>query len=135
MIRLKSAMTEPTAISRIDRRSLFRASSVGLAVALLTQLDRSEETWEGVLYPKRISPANEKFSWYEPVVARIPRLRHVRGSRWPLISWGGFSTEPQAPSYYQELLARGLAQPIRLDPGMIDTTPAGPSLRTSSATP
>jgi hypothetical protein len=51
----------------------------------------------------------------------VPRLRHSRGSRWPLITWEGFSFEPQPPEYYRQLLDRGLAQHIRLDPSMIET--------------
>jgi hypothetical protein len=62
-----------------------------------------------------------KFSWYEAVLEKVPRLRHDRGSRWPLITWEGFSMEPQAPEYYRQLLDRGLAQHIRLDPTLIDT--------------
>jgi hypothetical protein len=38
-----------------------------------------------------------------------------------MITWEGFSTEPQRPEYYRELLARGLAQHIRMDVNMIET--------------
>ena len=75
----------------------------------------------GVLYPKRIETPAGKFSWYEAVVKNIPPLKHARGSRWPLIAWENFSTEPQKPEFYQALLARGLAEHIRLEPKQIDT--------------
>jgi hypothetical protein len=62
-----------------------------------------------------------KFSWFEAVLERVRPLKHERGSRWPLITWEGFSFAPQEPKFYQQLLERGLAQHIRLDPGMIET--------------
>jgi hypothetical protein len=95
---------------------------LGLAAALLLpRAGKAEEQRGGVLYPKRIPAESGKFSWYDAVLEKIPRLKHDRGSRWPLITWEGFSTEPQEPKFYQHLLQRGLAQHIRLDPKMIDT--------------
>src|SRR5512144_1675039 len=70
--------------------------------------------------PLRPPPA-EKFSWHQAVIEKVPPLRHQRGSRWPLITWEGFSLEPEAPAYYRQLLERGLAQHIRLDPALIET--------------
>lgn len=105
----------------VDRREFCRVLVAGLAATSLTRPGRGEEQRGGVLYPKRIPPESGKFSWYEAVLEKIPRLRHDRGSRWPLITWEGFSTEPQEPKFYRQLLERGLAQHIRLDPKMIDT--------------
>jgi hypothetical protein len=105
----------------MDRREFCRASCAGLAAAFLTRAGRSEERKDGVLYPRRLPAAGGKFSWYEAVLEKVPRLKHDRGSRWPLITWEGFSTEPQEPKYYQQLLERGLAQHVRLDPRMIET--------------
>src|SRR5262245_48014561 len=106
---------------RVNRREFCRASCAGLAAALLARTGRSEAEREGVLYPRRLSAGGGKFSWYEAVLEKIPPLKHERGSRWPLITWEGFSTEPQEPKYYQRLLERGLAQHVRLDPRMIET--------------
>jgi hypothetical protein len=105
----------------MDRRQFCGTWGVGLAAMLLPRASGGEEKKNGVLYPKRRSPESKKFSWYETVLEKIPRLKHDRGSRWPLITWEGFSTEPQEPNYYQQLLARGLAQHIRIDPKMIST--------------
>jgi hypothetical protein len=105
----------------VGRRELFQAGGACLAATFLAGTVRAEEKRDGVLYPRRMPEEKGKFSWYEAVLEKIPRLRHDRGSRWPLITWEGFSTEPQAPQYYQQLLARGLAQHVRLDPKMIDT--------------
>src|SRR5881628_1322763 len=102
----------------VDRRGFCRIWCVGLAAAFLSRASRGEEKKDGVLYPKRIPAESGTFSWYEAVLEKIPPLRHDRGSRWPLITWEGFSTEPQEPKYYQQLLERGLAQHIRLDPQM-----------------
>jgi hypothetical protein len=74
-----------------------------------------------VLYPVRTKGAVGKFSWFDAVIEHIPRLKHDRGSRWPLITWEGFSVAPQDATYYQRLLERGLTQHIRLDPRMIET--------------
>ena len=101
-----------------------RSSSSALwyrSAAFFSRPGRAEEKKDGVLYPRRIQAETVKFSWYEAVLEKVPRLKHDRGSRWPLITWEGFSTEPQDPAYYQRLLERGLAQHIRLDAGMIDT--------------
>ena len=38
-----------------------------------------------------------------------------------MITWEGFSNDPQEPKFYQQLLQRGLTQHIRLDPKMIET--------------
>jgi hypothetical protein len=54
----------------------------------------------------------------------VPKLRHARGSRWPMIMWQAGPFEPQAPEVYQELLARGVTQHIRLDEAMIPTARA-----------
>lgn len=103
-------------------RRQFCAWGLGFAAACWPRVVRGEERKDGVLYPRRLpAGAGGNFSWHQAVLERIPRLRHDRGSRWPLITWEGFSTEPQEPNYYQELLARGLAQHIRLDARMIDT--------------
>ena len=102
----------------MDRREFCRT---GFAALLASRAGPAEEKRNGVLYPKRIAPETGKFSWYEAVLERIPRLKHDRGSRWPLITWEGFSNEPQEPKYYRQLLDRGLAQHIRLDLKMIDT--------------
>lgn len=109
------------AAAAVSRREFCRAWGVGIAAAFFPGPGRAEEKREGVLYPRRIEAEVGKFSWYEAVLERIPPLRHDRGTRWPLITWEGFSTEPQEPKYYQQLLQRGLAQHIRLDPAMIDT--------------
>jgi len=108
----------------VDRRNFCRIWGTGLAAALLPRFCRGEEKKDGVLYPKRMVAGSGKFSWYEAVLEKIPRLRNSRGSRWPLITWEGFSTKPQEPKYYQELLERGLAQHIRLDPKMIEVARA-----------
>jgi hypothetical protein len=105
----------------VHRREFCRACGVSIAAVLLPRAGRGEEKKDGVLYPKRIPAETGKFSWYQAVLEKILPLRHERGSRWPMITWEGFSTEPQGPKYYQELLERGLAQHIRLDPQMIDT--------------
>ncbi len=82
---------------------------------------RAEEKKGGVLYPKRIEGNSGPFSWHDAVVKNIPPLKHPRGSRWPMVAWENFSTEPQKPEYYQQLLARGLTEHIRLVPQLIDT--------------
>lgn len=82
---------------------------------------RAEENRDGVLYPKRITAPSGTFSWHAAVLAHLPPLKHARGSRWPLVAWENFSNEPQKPEFYQQLLARGLAEHIRLDPKLIDT--------------
>ena len=104
-----------------DRRQFFRTAGAGLLAALAPRAGRSEEVRDGVLYPRRIPPPAEKFSWHQAVIEKVPPLRHPRGSRWPLITWEGFSLEPEAPAYYRQLLERGLAQHIRLDPALIET--------------
>src|SRR5262245_41648081 len=105
----------------LDRRRFLRAAGAGLLAALGPRAARGEETRDGVLYPKRVPAPAGKFSWYDAVLEKVPPLRHDRGSRWPLITWEGFSLEPQAPEYYRRLLERGLAQHIRLDPALIET--------------
>jgi hypothetical protein len=111
----------------LDRRDFCRTCGVGFAGALLPAAAFSpgavaaEEKRGGVLYPKRIETPAGKFSWHEAVVKNIPPLKHARGSRWPLIAWENFSTEPQKPEFYQALLARGIAEHIRLEPKQIDT--------------
>jgi hypothetical protein len=105
----------------IHRRQFCAAAGAGLAAALLARAGRPEETRDGVLYPRRNPAPAGKFSWYEAVIARVPPLRHDRGSRWPLITWEGFSPEPLPPENYRRLLERGLAQHIRLDPSSIET--------------
>src|SRR5262249_45922177 len=98
----------------IDRRGFCRAAGTGFAATLAGAVGKAEEKRHGVLYPERSSPKEGKCSWYEAVVAKIKRLQHERGSRWPMITWEGFSFEPQKSEYYRELLARGLAQHIRM---------------------
>src|SRR4029453_2775085 len=103
------------------RREFLRAGCAGVASALLARVMQGEENREGVLYPRRLAEDGAKFSGRAAVLEKVPRLKHDRGSRWPLITWEGFSTEPQEPAYYRELLERGLAQHVRLDAKMIDT--------------
>jgi hypothetical protein len=105
----------------MDRRGFCRTASIGLATMLAGGVGQAEEKRQGVLYPKRTASKEGKFSWYEAVIARIGKLQHERGSRWPMITWEGFSTQPQKPEYYRDLLARGLAQHIRMDVHMIET--------------
>ena len=83
----------------------------------------AEELRNGVLYPNRVPAvkAPPPFSWYDCILEKIPPLKNSRGSRWPLISWEGFSFQPQPPEYYHQLLRRGLTQHIRLEAGMIET--------------
>lgn len=91
------------------------ASSLGLVNA--------SERHKGVIYPLRVSADRSApaFSWYDTVIERIAPLKHPRGFRWPLVSWEGFSFQPQSPEYYHQLLRRGFAQHIRLEIGLIDT--------------
>jgi hypothetical protein len=105
----------------VDRREFFRACGASLATALLPGAGRAEELKGGVLYPKRIAAEGGTFSWHETVLKTIPPLKHERGSRWPLVTWEGFSAEPQKLPFYQELLKRGLTQHIRLDLKWIET--------------
>jgi hypothetical protein len=105
----------------VDRREFCQACGTTLTAAVLPGLLPTEEFKNGVLYPKRINGRDfAKFSWYEFVVKHIPPLKHPRGSRWPLVTWENFSTEPEKPEFYKQLLARGLAAHIRLDPHMIN---------------
>jgi hypothetical protein len=114
-------MNKDSVTRRLDRRDFVGTCGVGIAAALLPTVVAAEEKRGGVLYPKRIETLAGKFSWHEAVVKNIPPLKHARGSRWPLIAWENFSTEPQRPEFYQALLARGIAEHIRLEPKQIDT--------------
>jgi hypothetical protein len=114
-------MSKQSVRRTLGRRDFCRSCGVGLAAALLPGVARAEEKRGGVLYPKRIATPAGKFSWHEAVVKHIPPLKHARGSRWPLVMWENFSTAPQKPEFYQALLARGIAEHIRLDPKLIDT--------------
>lgn len=107
--------------SSVDRRKFLQVSSAALAGAFCGKIAPAQELKNGVLYPKKLLPLTGKFSWYEIVLKKIPRLKHARGSRWPLITWENFSIEPQRPQFYRELLDRGLADHIRLDPALIST--------------
>jgi hypothetical protein len=113
----------------MNRRHFGRACGAALAAALgpvpgpVPSRARGEAPRDGVLYPVREEVKGDapKFSWFEAVVERVPKLKNDRGSRWPLITWEGFSSEPQPASYYRQLLDRGLAQHVTLDPGRIET--------------
>jgi hypothetical protein len=83
---------------KVATRREFCAWGLGMAAALLPRPGRGEEVKDGVLYPRRIEADGGKFSWYEAVIEKIQPLKHDRGSRWPLITWEGFSTEPQDPA-------------------------------------
>lgn len=109
------------ATTKLKRRRFFQTLGLGVAGALAAPFAWAEENRDGVLYPRRATGDPKKFSWYDAVIASAPPLRHERGNRWPLITWEGFSFQPQAPEYYRELLRRGLTQHIRLEPGMIET--------------
>jgi hypothetical protein len=111
----------------LGRRSFCRAlaaGATGLWTAGISRRLLGEEVRDGVLYPAP-APAPTTpapvFSWHAAVLERIPPLRHARGSRWPLIAWEGFSTAPEEPDFYRQLLDRGLAQHIRLDSRQIET--------------
>jgi hypothetical protein len=64
------------------------------------------------------------FSMLDEIGRTVPKLRHDRGNRWPMIMWHAGPFEPQPPDVYKELLARGLTQHIRLDETMISTAQA-----------
>ena len=70
------------------------------------------------------SPPRATFSWLDEIRREVPALTHDRGDRWPMILWEAGPFEPQAPSVYKELLARGLTQHIHLDEKMIPTAQA-----------
>jgi hypothetical protein len=75
------------------------------------------------LYATKHAPLSG-FSMLDEIRTTVPKLRHDRGNRWPMILWEAGPFEPQPPEVYAELLARGLTQHIRLDEAMIPTAQA-----------
>lgn len=118
--KVAAALTERSRLHR--RRFIHLLGGALAAVPARGGSARAETVRGGVLYPVRLvsPPAVPPFSWYEFILAKIPPLRNSRGERWPLVTWEGFSFQPQRLEYYQELLRRGLTQHIRLEPAMIE---------------
>lgn len=64
------------------------------------------------LYPEPAPPV--KIDWYHTLVRDLPRLRHDRGDRWPLVLWQGVGFDPLTPRQIKALLERGIVQHLRL---------------------
>lgn len=73
-------------------------------------------------YP--VKQAKKTVPLLERLQREVPPLKHARGKRWPMILWECVSFEPQKPEVYQALLARGIAQHIRLDAAMLPAAQA-----------
>ena len=98
---------------------MSRIFLIAAMVLMATAADAKEPVFA------RKTPGDDgKWSLYEEILARVPPLKNDRGGRWPMIMWDGVSFEPQPREVYEQLLARGLLQHIRMDDKMIPTAKA-----------
>jgi hypothetical protein len=93
------------------------ARRFGFVVLYLFCLSRGVARAEAPVYATK-SPAPHDFSWLEEI-RKLPPLKHPRGNRLPMITWEGIGFDVQPVDVYKEMLARGIAQHVQLDPKMI----------------
>ena len=76
------------------------------------------------LYPKIHTGKAAAIDWLQTIRKRIPRMKHDRGSRWPIILSNGVGFGSLSTGEVRSLLARGITQHIPLEETAIGTARA-----------